>query len=107
MFLGSYLRGDLTNTVHHANQITNEDYQLGLMARALAAAVAGDRERAARTIERLVSVNPAWGSNARGELEKFFPVAELADRLALELAAAGLTGAGDVTSPPAPPAKLL
>ncbi len=93
MFLGSYLRGDLANTIHHANQITNEDYPLGLVARALAAARAGDRERAARSLQRLAVVAPAWSTNARGELEKFFPVTELADRIARDLAQAGLAGA--------------
>ena len=90
MFLGSYLSGDLTNTVHHATQITNEDYQLGLIARALAASAAGDAERASRSIQRLKTINPAWGTNPRDELDKFFPVAELADRLARDLAKAGL-----------------
>jgi TolB-like protein len=97
MFLGSYLRGDLANTIHHANQITNEDYPLGLVARALAAARAGDRERAARSLQRLVVVAPAWSTNARGELEKFFPVTELADRLARDLAQAGLASAASAT----------
>ncbi len=91
MFLGSYLRGDLTNTIHHANQITNEDYPLGLVARALAATTAGDRERASRSIQRLRSLSPAWATNPRGELDKFFPVAALADRLSRDLARAGLT----------------
>jgi len=90
MFLGSYLSGDLTNTVHHATQITNEDYPLGLVARALAATAAGDGELAHRSIERLKVVSPAWGSDARGQLDKFFPVTELADRLARDLAKAGL-----------------
>lgn len=94
MFLGSYINADLTNMVHHATQITNEDYPLGLVARALAATAAGDRERAIRSIERLKTVSPAWGTDLRGELDKFFPIAELADRLARDLARAGLaTGA--------------
>ncbi len=101
MFLGSYLRGDLTNMVHHATQITSEDYPLGLVARALAAAAAGDRERASRSIERLKTVSPAWGADLRGELDKFFPVAELAERLARDLARAGLTAGA------APPPKRL
>ena len=51
MFLGSYLGGDLVNTIHHANQITSEDYALGLVARALAAVAADDLDRAARSIK--------------------------------------------------------
>jgi tetratricopeptide (TPR) repeat protein len=93
MFLGSYLRGDLANIVHHASQITGEDYPLGLVARALAAARAGDRGRAARSLQRLAAVSPAWGANVRAELDRFFPVAALADRIARDLAQAGLAGA--------------
>lgn len=93
MFLGSYLRDDLVNTIHHANQITVDDYALGLVARALAAMAAGDRGRATQFLHRLAAVNPAWASNTRGELEKFFPVAQLVDRLARDLTKAGLTAA--------------
>ena len=49
MFLGSYLRGDLTNMVHHATQITSEDYPLGLVARALG----GGRRRRPRARQPL------------------------------------------------------
>lgn len=91
LFLGSYLRGDLTNLVHHATQITSEDYPLGLVARALAARAAGGREGASRYVEKLVMVNPAWGTDPRGELERLFPVAELVDRLARDLARAALS----------------
>jgi hypothetical protein len=90
MFLGSYLRGDLTNTMHHANQITNEDYALGLVARILASAAVGERDRAARAIARLQVVSPLWASDPRAELARFFPVDALADRLARDLAKAGL-----------------
>ncbi len=61
MFLGSYLSGDLTNTVHHATQITNEDYQLGLIARALAASAAGDAERASRSSSKAQDHQPGLG----------------------------------------------
>ncbi len=73
MFLGSYLRGDLANTIHHANQITNDDYQLGLVARALAAARAGDRERAARSLQRLAAINRAWSDDARARARPILP----------------------------------
>ena len=100
MLLGSYLRGDLTNMVHHGEQITSEDFSpLGLVARALAAAAAGDHERASRSIQRLTDRQPA-GRRPRG-LDKFFPVAELAERLARDLARAGPTAGA------APPPKRL
>jgi Tfp pilus assembly protein PilF len=95
MFLGSYLSGDLTNTIHHATQITNEDYQLGLVARALAANVTGDRERARHSIQLLTAVGPAWASDLRGQLDKFFPNSDLADRLARDLIKAGLSAADE------------
>jgi len=94
MFLGSYLTGDLTNMVHHATQITNENYSLGLVARALAATAAGDPERASRSLQSLTAISPGWAADPRGELEKFFPVDELADRLARDLAKAGLAAGG-------------
>ena len=93
LFLGSYLRGDLTNTVHHANQITSDDYPLGLVARALAALKSGEPERASQLLERLKTVKPAWRENPRAELDKFFPVADLAGRIAADLADAGLAAA--------------
>jgi tetratricopeptide (TPR) repeat protein len=92
MFLGSYLSRDLINTIHHAGLITADDYTLGLVARALAAKTAGDPSRAARAIERLEALAPAWAADPRGELARFFPVPELADRLASDLARAGLPG---------------
>ena len=90
MFLGSYLSGDLINAVYEATQITNADYPLGLMARVLAANMAGDRERAASEIKRLTALGADWSVNLRAQLDKFFPVSTLAERLARDLAAAGL-----------------
>ena len=90
MFLGSYLSGDVVNAVHHAGQITSEDYVLGLVAHALAGVAAGDTDRAVRAVERLKTMNPGWGRDQRAELEKFFPVAELRERLERDLERAGL-----------------
>ena len=105
MFLGSYLRGDLTNTIHHANQITNEDYQLGLVARALAAAAAGEDDRAARSIERLITVNAAWGSECARRTR-----AILSGRASLPSGWRAISpkpACRRATSPSAPHAKLL
>ncbi len=90
MFLGSYLSGDLFNTVYEATQITAADYPFGLVARALAANMVGDHERAAIEIKKLTSLGPDWSVNLRAQLDKFFPVSALAERLARDLAAAGL-----------------
>jgi adenylate cyclase len=90
MFLGSYLSGDLIGSVYEATQITAADYPLGTIARVLAAAMAGDRERAAVEIKKLASLGPDWSENLPAQLDKFFPVSALAERLSRDLAAAGL-----------------
>jgi hypothetical protein len=90
LFLGSYLRGDKTAAAFHAGQLTSDTFQLGVLARALAA---GEREAARLALERLFALNPEWRDNPRGQLEKFFPAAAIVDRLAADLAADGAGGA--------------
>jgi len=92
LFLGEYLRGDITSAIFHADQITNGSFPLGLMARALAAAARGDNEGATRALARLVALNPAWRDDTRGTLAKFFYAPAIVDRLSSDLAAAGLSG---------------
>jgi hypothetical protein len=92
LFLGEYLRGDMTNAIFHAEQITNESFQLGLIAHALAATAKGDTDAANRAIARLVALNPAWRSDTRGTMARFFYAPAIVDRLAGDLAAAGLRG---------------
>lgn len=85
-FLGSYLTRDLTGTIHHASQITGTpNYPLGFVARALAAAAAGEYDRAQSALDSLWALRPQWRENARRELGRFFPVADVADRLARDL----------------------
>ena len=92
LFLGEYLRGDITSANFHADQITNDSFQLGLIARALAAAAKGDGEAATRALSRLVTLNPAWRDDTRGTLARFFYAPAIVDRLSSDLAAAGLAG---------------
>jgi TolB-like protein len=92
LFLGEYLRGDMTSAIFHADQITNDAFPLGLIARALAAAARGDSEAATRALSRLVALNPAWRDDTRGTLAKLFYAPAIVDRLAGDLAAAGLAG---------------
>src|ERR1700685_2694195 len=66
LFLGEYVRGDISSAIFHADQITNDSFQLGLIARALAAASRGDSEAATRALARLVALNPAWRGDTRG-----------------------------------------
>jgi TolB-like protein len=88
LFLGSYLRGDAAAAAFHAGQLTSDTFQLGLVARALVAVAAGDRDGARVALDRLVGLNAAWRDDPRGQLEKFFPAAFIVDRLAAGLAAA-------------------
>jgi hypothetical protein len=98
LFLGSYLRDDTAAAAFHAGQLTSDTFPLGLLARALVAGVAGERDVARAALGRLVAFNPAWRDDPRGELEKFFPAAFVADRLTAGLAAisAGLGAANYV-----------
>jgi hypothetical protein len=88
LFLGSYLRGDAAAAAFHAGQLTSDTFPLGLVARALVAATAGDRDAARAALDRLAALNAAWRENPRRELEKFFPAAVIVDRLASGLVAA-------------------
>lgn len=90
LFLGAYLQGDMGDAIFHAGQITGDNFQLGLIARALAAATKGERDAAGRALARLVALNPDWRDDTRGSLAKFFPAQSIVDRLATDLAAAGL-----------------
>lgn len=88
LFLGSYLRDNATAAAFHAGQLTSDTFQLGLVARALAARAAGERQAARAALDRLFALNREWRENARAQLEKFFPDSVIVDRLAAGLAAA-------------------
>ncbi len=91
VFLGDYLRGDLKDATFHDDQLTGNSFQLGLIARALAATARGDRGAARRALDQLVALNPAWRDDPRGTLANFFYAPAVIDRLAQALGAAGLT----------------
>jgi hypothetical protein len=86
------MRGDISSATFHADQITNDSFQLGLIAHALAAVAKGDSEAATRALSRLVALNPAWREDTHGTLAKFFYASAIVDRLSSDLAAAGLSG---------------
>lgn len=90
LFLGAYLSGDQAAAARHAALISSDSVPLGLIARALAAGMAGERDRAKQLIERLVAVVPGWRTDPRRELAKYFPSAAIQDRLLHELDALGL-----------------
>ena len=90
LFLGEYLRNNSAEAAFHSSQITNDSFQLGLIAHALVAAEKGDRDAAVRALDWLATLNPAWRDDPRGSLAKFFYAQTIIDRLADALAAAGL-----------------
>jgi tetratricopeptide (TPR) repeat protein len=91
-FLGNYLAGNIKEAAFQAEQITAEDYPLGLVARAIAANRTGNADQARRAVERLIEVQPAWRTNARRLLEKSIYDTASVDQLMRDLAAAGLAG---------------
>lgn len=90
LFLGYYLRGDMQQAATHADQLTGNTFQLGLIARALTASAKGDKAAARAVLDRLVALNPAWRDDLRGNLSRFFPANSVVDRLANDLTSAGL-----------------
>lgn len=90
LFLSAYLADDGSGAERYAAQITSETYPLGLVARALVAAHRGNKEQARQVIERLVAVQPAWRNDSRRELKKSFAAERIVERLAGDLARAGL-----------------
>lgn len=90
-FLGGYLQGDMATAALHAAQIVPETYPLGFVARALAAASAGDHAGAQEIVGRLVTLWPAWRADPQRELGRIIVSAEIIDRLVRDLGSAGLS----------------
>ena len=88
LFLAACLEGDLASASRHAFLDMNGDHPLGIVARTLVAAAAGDYERARKSAEQLVTTYPVWRDNARHALEKFVPSRKIVDRLVRDLAGA-------------------
>ena len=93
LFLGSYLKGDMATAARHAALSTTESFPLALLAKALVAAADGNRELARTSYDQLVALRAAWRDKPREELTRLFPAPEIADRLARDLANAGLAPA--------------
>jgi tetratricopeptide (TPR) repeat protein len=90
LFLCAYLQGDDASASYHASLLTSETYPLDLVARALDAWRGGERDEARQTIDKLAALHPTWRNDSRGRLQRFIPSSETVDRLARDLAAAGL-----------------
>jgi tetratricopeptide (TPR) repeat protein len=87
LFAGAYLTGDLDEARRYADAIATDNFPVGLTAQALAAEKSGDRSRAARALNRLYELQPAWKTEPRRELEKVFEAISIVDRFADDLAA--------------------
>ncbi len=92
LFMGAYLSGDMKEAAYQASQMTETNYALAFLARALVASATDDAERARQAITRLVALQPGWRSSPRLELVKLSPNPLIVDRLAKDLAKAGLPG---------------
>jgi tetratricopeptide (TPR) repeat protein len=89
LFLCAYLLGDSDGEAE-PRLFTNNDYPLVLVARAIAAARAGNSAEAQQAVDRLLVLHPGWGSNPRSRLQRYLVSASLAERLMQDLTTAGL-----------------
>jgi tetratricopeptide (TPR) repeat protein len=85
LFLNAYLAGDRAGAARYAALIGSDGYPLGLMARALVAGERGEAEMARHLLDRLSVLRPAWRTDCRGELRKYFPAEAIVERLSRDL----------------------
>jgi hypothetical protein len=90
LFVGNYLTGERAAAAGFASQIPSDNFALGQVARALAAASSGDAAGARQAIDRLVQMQPSWRADPRAELARVIPDSGIVDRLLADLRAAGL-----------------
>ncbi|WGD29951.1 hypothetical protein AncyloWKF20_19725 [Ancylobacter sp. WKF20] len=88
--IAAYLRGDAPAAAAAADQLMGEGYAPGLLARALAAHLAGEEEAARADIRRLTEVVPLWATDPDAMVARFFPRAEIARQVREDLIALGL-----------------
>jgi tetratricopeptide (TPR) repeat protein len=90
LFLASYLVDDQNAAATYADQIMSDKFAVGFAARALVAAQRGDAEGARQLLDRMIALHPGWREDPRRELKRLFPSDLVSDRLARDLARAGL-----------------
>jgi tetratricopeptide (TPR) repeat protein len=90
LFLASYLKGDMAEAGRRAKRITHDAFVPGHVARVLTARRNEDAETVRRLVDRLAAVDPGWRRDPRAQLAKFITSPALVERLARDLAAAGL-----------------
>lgn len=88
--IAAYLRGDAPAAAAAADQLMGDGYAPGLLARALAAHLAGEGEAARVDVRKLTEIAPAWGSDPDMMIARFFPNPEIARHVRDDLAAIGL-----------------
>jgi hypothetical protein len=94
LVIGSYLTGDMVEAARYASQIPTDNFPLGQVARALAAAGSGDPLAARQAIDSLVKAQPSWKHDPRAELSRMIPDSKIVERLAVDLRAVGLGEVG-------------
>jgi tetratricopeptide (TPR) repeat protein len=90
LFLAAYLVDDGDAAATYAGQIMSDKFAIGFAARALVAAQHGDANAARQLLDQMVAMHPGWREDPRRELKKLFPSEAVTDRLARDLALAGL-----------------
>jgi TolB-like protein len=85
LFLGHYMRGNIVEATHHAEQIIADAFPGGLAARAALAGHNGDHAQARRLLNKLFELQPSWRDAPIDELKKFIPAPLVAHRLARDL----------------------
>lgn len=93
LFLAAYLSQDEAGAAHYASLITKDGYAFGLLARALVAAKVGDHAEFARLMAQLSRSSPLWSTNPRAAIQRYIADGAIIDRLAGDLARAGITTA--------------
>ena len=93
MFIGSYIGGDMAEAVRHANDIAERQYRRSARWRGPWRREAGAGSDGMRkAIERLIALGPGWRRDPRAELARLIADQDIVDRLARDLADAGLPG---------------
>jgi predicted acylesterase/phospholipase RssA len=85
-----YLGNDFEGAEGYAQKLTNENYALEQVARAVTFQRTGQTGRARHAVERLLETDKVWRDYPRRELGKTFFADPVADRIMADLKAAGL-----------------
>jgi tetratricopeptide (TPR) repeat protein len=102
--MSAYLKGDFATALAYANQLSANEFPLGLMLQAATRLRTGDRERARAAAEKLAELYPSWRADPRRQLKKFLPLPWVVDRVETDLREAGL-GTALASAPDSLPAN--